>query len=72
MSNSNNDERIPLKYRLNMCDIDRYAVLAPIGDAVAKLWQLLTYGTDCPCCLGTRFIGALVAAAGVGAWIGSL
>lgn len=46
----------PLYLRLNFCDIARFKVLAPIGDAVAVLWRAFTFGTDCECCLGTRLV----------------
>ena len=41
-------------YALNPCDIDRLRFLAPIGDALAALWDGFTSFTDCACCLGTR------------------
>ena len=50
-----------LRHKLNPCDIDRYPVLAPLGDMLAASFKLLTYGTDCPCCLAVRV--ALLAAA---------
>lgn len=54
----------PLRYRLNPCDYERYRVLAPIGDALAVIWETFTAGTDCPCCLGTRlFLAVAVSAA---------
>lgn len=42
-----------LRHQLNPCDIDRYAVLAPVGDLIAKL------ATECPCCNGLRILTAL-------------
>lgn len=51
----------PIYRRLNPCDIARYRIIAPIGDAVAKL------ATDCNCCNGFRILIAL----GVGVLAGS-
>lgn len=47
------------RYNFNPCDLERFRVLAPIGDAAAALYLRLTAGTDCPCCLGMR-VGAVV------------
>lgn len=41
-------------YRINPCDIDRHKALAPVGDALAKFYEVMTAGTECPCCLGAR------------------
>lgn len=41
-------------YAINPCDIDRLRFLAPLGDALAALWDGFTAFTDCACCLGTR------------------
>lgn len=41
-------------HQINPCDIDRFNFLAPLGDALAALWDTFTFGTDCACCLGTR------------------
>ena len=54
-------------HRVNACDIARVRVLAPVGDAIAWLWQAFTAGTECPCCLGTRLLAALLIAGGIGA-----
>lgn len=43
-------------YLINPCDMDRYKGLAPIGDALAKIFQWFTAGTECQCCLGTRIV----------------
>lgn len=53
-------------YAINPCDIDRLRILAPIGDALAALWDGFTAFTDCACCLGTRlaFVIALAFYAG--------
>lgn len=59
--------RIPLKYVANPCDIDRWALLAPAGDALAALWERFTGDTDCPCCLGARLLAAAVGSAALGA-----
>lgn len=58
--------KTPLKYLLNPCDYDRFRGLSPLGDGVAKVWNLFTAGTDCPCCLGFRLFGALLVAGGIG------
>lgn len=57
-----------LFFKINYCDIDRLPFLAPIGDAVAKVWDGFTAYTDCACCLGTRLLmfGALCF------WLGSM
>lgn len=47
---------LKLFFKVNMCDIDRLQFLAPLGDAVATLWDAFTAFTDCACCLGTRLI----------------
>lgn len=62
----------PLAYRLNPCDIARFAVLAPLGDALAATYRGFTYGTDCQCCLGTRLLIALAAATTAGVLVGRL
>ena len=62
----------PLAYRLNPCDIARFAVLAPLGDALAATYRGFTYGTDCQCCLGTRLLIALAAATSAGVLVGRL
>ena len=59
--------KTPLKFMLNPCDVERHPSLAPIGDALASLYDRFTAGTDCPCCLGARLAGALIAAATLGA-----
>lgn len=41
---------------INPCDMDRYKGLAPIGDALAKIFQWFTAGTECSCCLGARVV----------------
>ena len=52
---------IPLRTRLNPCDYDSYPVLAPLGNALARV------ATSCPCCNGARILGALVLGLVVGA-----
>lgn len=49
---------IPLKYLLNFCDIDRLPVLAPIGDALAALFDRFFREPthDCPCCMAVRVL----------------
>lgn len=59
-----------LKYRLNPCDIDRFKALAPIGDALAGLWEGFVASTECPCCLGTRLTLTVILALGIGVGIG--
>lgn len=54
---------------LNHCDYDRLKVLAPIGNALAWGWHVFVRGTHCPCCLGTRLVLSLAAAAGLGALV---
>lgn len=49
-------------YAGNPCDIDRMRILAPVGDALAALWDGFTAFTDCACCLGTRLALALALA----------
>lgn len=41
-------------YACNPCMNTRMRILAPIGDALAALWDGFTAFTDCACCLGTR------------------
>lgn len=59
-------EKKLLRHQLNPCDYDRYRGLSAFGDGVAKVWNLFTAGTDCPCCLGFRLFGALLLAGGIG------
>lgn len=56
-------------HRVNPCDIARLRPLAPVGDAMAWLWEKFTWGTECPCCLFTRLALALLLAGGIGAWL---
>ena len=58
-----------LIHALNPCDYDRYRGLNAVGDSVAWLWNKFTAGTDCPCCLGFRMLGAIGAAFALGALI---
>ena len=57
-----------LKHRVNPCDIDRYPVLAKIGDALAafyvELFSRPTHG--CPCCMAVRIIILAAAAYTIG------
>lgn len=53
---------INICYALNPCMNTRLRFLAPIGDALAALWDGFTAFTDCACCLGTRLAIALVLA----------
>lgn len=57
-----------LRHQVNPCDVDRFPVLKPVGDALAALWHAVTADIECPCCLGMR----LVAVAGTGAVLGAL
>lgn len=61
---------VPLGYRINPCDIDRYESLAPLQ----RFFEFFSKGTDCKCCLGARVFFALAVgiAAGfaVGRWVG--
>lgn len=50
------------RYNFNPCDMDRFKAIAPIGDALAFIWDTFTGGTECNCCLGTRLVVALAAA----------
>lgn len=59
-------EKTPLKYLLNPCDYDRHRGLTALGDGVAKVWNLFTAGTECPCCLGFRLLSALLIAGAAG------
>lgn len=54
-------------YLINPCDMDRHKALVLVGDALAKVYEAFTYGTDCGCCLGARVIAlaALAFTAGV-------
>lgn len=58
-----------LRYRVNPCDISRFKVLALVGNSMAWLWEKFTWGTECPCCLFTRLVLALLLAGGIGAWL---
>lgn len=53
----------PLHLRLNPCDIARFPVLAPLGDALALL------APECKCCAGTRVLIALLVGLGLGSWL---
>lgn len=46
---------VPLKYRINPCDIDSYGALTP----VRRFFEFFSKGTDCKCCLGARVFFAL-------------
>lgn len=59
-------EKRLFRHAINPCDYDRYRGLTAFGDGVAKFWNLFTAGTECPCCLGFRLFGALLAAGGIG------
>lgn len=61
-------EYIPLKYRINPCDIDHYESLTP----VQRLFEFFSKGTDCKCCLGARVFFALVAGLVIGFAVGRL
>lgn len=65
MSDGYDPKGEPLRYRLNPCDIARFRILAPVGDALAAVWNAFTYGTECNCCLGTRLILWTAVVAGV-------
>ena len=51
-------DKVPLKYRLNPCDIDRLPALATIGDALAEFFEAAFRRPthDCPCCMAVRVI----------------
>lgn len=63
-------EYVPLRYRINPCDIDHYESLAP----VQRFFEFFSKGTDCKCCLGARVFFALVVGLvigfAVGRWVG--
>ena len=45
-----------LRHKLNPCDYEHYNWLTP----AQKFFELLSWGTDCKCCLGARIAAALV------------
>lgn len=57
-----------MRYRLNPCDMDRFRVLAPVGDALAAFFDTVIYrGTDgCPCCMAVRIIALAAVTFAVG------
>jgi len=57
---------IKLRHKLNPCDIDRYPVLAPVGDLLAYL------ASECPCCNTLRVFFALAVAFPLGVIVGVL
>lgn len=59
---------VPFKYRINPCDIDHYAALAP----VQRFFEFFSKGTDCKCCLGARVFFALVVGIVLGFAVGRL
>lgn len=65
--------KINWKYALNPCDIDALPFIKPIGAPFAKMFKLLTSGTDCTCCLGMRvallFLLAFVLGIIFGKWV---
>lgn len=65
------NDRTPLKYLLNFCDIDRWSKLAPIGDWLADWFDnhFRTPTHDCPCCMAVRvlLLATVTGALGVGA-----
>lgn len=61
-----------LRHIINPCDIDRAKVLAPLGDALHRVWAVFTYGTECTCCLGTRVIMLIAVTAAITATITAL
>lgn len=65
-------ERRLLRHALNYCDIDRFRVLAPIGDAMHHLWRGFVYGTECSCCLATRLVLLVLLAGAAGYGLGAL
>lgn len=60
--------RIPLRYRINPCDIDHYEAFTPMQ----RFFEFFSAGTDCKCCLGARVFFALTAGGIVGFVIGRL
>lgn len=59
---------VPLKYRINPCDIDHYYFLTP----VQRFFEFFSKGTDCKCCLGARVFMALVVGLVLGFAVGRL
>ena len=57
-------------YVLNPCDTERHRSLVRLGDAMARLWEGFTAGTECPCCLGFRLLAVALAAFAFGVWVG--
>lgn len=55
--------RPPLRYWLNPCDMERHPALVRVGDALAWIWDTLTAGTDCACCLGARVVALVLGTA---------
>lgn len=62
----NNKTPYRLRYKLNPCDIDRYPVLAPLGDLLAHL------ASECPCCNTLRVVVAIPVSIIIGFFIGAL
>lgn len=64
--------KTPLRYLLNPCDMERAAILAPIGDAIYWFYKKFTAGMlnpgdelptyPCPCCLGMRTLFVIMLA----------
>ena len=59
-----------LRHMLNPCDVDRFEPLSAVGDALALVWDALTHGTECACCLGARLLAVTAAAFGLGYLLG--
>lgn len=62
-----------LKHRVNPCDIDRLPELAPVGDALAILFNRFFREPthDCPCCMAVRIILVTSVAFAAGYLIGA-
>lgn len=61
------DRNAALKYKLNPCDMDRYPVLAPLGDVFASVTKLFT--VECNCCTGARILVGIAASFALGGWL---
>jgi hypothetical protein len=65
-----NQEDFPvskLHYQINPCDMDRFKFLAPIGDALAAIYEGFNAGTECVCCRGARLVALAVLSFTLGA-----
>lgn len=62
------EHRVPLRYRLNPCDIDRDPRLARLGDWLADYFDIHFRNPthDCPCCMAVRVLLLAALSAGGG------